>query len=391
MKLLHCPRCKNQVYYENTSCEKCSTEFGFSPQKMDMVEINNEEGHVACLNRAPTPVCNWVVNADAHGGLCSSCELTSTIPPLDCQQNLQRWVKAETAKRRLLYTLLSLGLRLVPLQDSNAARSLALKPDGGAINRHLSLEATLEPKQKYADGGGVDFRWLVPQAGVPVMTGHDQGVITLNMLEVDDGLREVQRERFNEYMRTVLGHLRHEVAHHLFERLIKNTSRLTAFRQLFGDETQDYATALANHYAGVQNGEWQTTFVSAYAASHPLEDWAETTAHYLLMVDALETATSWGLSLANQHVPVADSADGKHSAGVSSSFSNEVVDRWLPIARFLNAMSRSLGQRDSYSYLITDAVLRKLQFVDETLRSIAPMGPDDAKVFAKESARMADA
>jgi hypothetical protein len=325
-----------------------------------MVEISNEAGHVACLNRAPTPVCNWVVDGEAALGLCASCQLTSTIPPLDCQENLQRWVKSETAKRRLLYTLLTLGL-------------------------------TLNPKQK--DGTGVEFRWLVPQPGVPVMTGHDQGVITLNMLEVDDGQREVQRERFNEYMRTVLGHLRHEVAHHLFDLHVRNTDRLTAFRQWFGDETQDYAKALADHYAGGKEGKWQSNFVSAYAASHPLEDWAETTAHYLLMVDALETASAWGLSLSSQQVSAIDGAVSQPTDGLTRSFSNEVVARWLPIARFLNAMSRSLGLRDSYSYLIPEPVLRKLQFVDETFRSIAPaaMEPQDAKVFAKESARMADA
>jgi len=45
------------------------------------------------------------------------------------------------------------------------------------------------------------------------------------------------------------------------------------------------------------HGSRQFNHVSAYATSHPWEDWAETWAHYLHMVDTLETARSLGLAL----------------------------------------------------------------------------------------------
>jgi hypothetical protein len=362
MKLLHCPHCQNQVYFENTFCEKCTTEFGFSPEKMAMVELNQQPGHCGCMNRSPVPVCNWVVSEGLASGLCASCQLTSTIPPLDSAKNLERWVKAEAAKRRLLYTLLGLGLML-------------------------------RPKQGPADPGGIEFRWLAPQPGAPILTGHDSGVITLNMEEVDDGAREVQRERLNEKMRTVLGHLRHEVAHHLFEKHVQTTEHLSNFRALFGDETQDYAIALERHYNGENPAHWQSDFVSAYASSHPLEDWAETTAHYLLMADALETARAWGLRLGPSGGHADTLADVDEQGGLSSGpFSDEAVHHWLPIARFLNAMSRSLGLRDSYAYLLAPKVLEKLQFVSQTLAPISPARAlGDATTWAQEAGRMVDA
>ena len=43
--------------------------------------------------------------------------------------------------------------------------------------------------------------------------------------------------------------------------------------------------------------DWPEHFVSAYASSHPWEDFAETWAHYLHMVDTLETASAFGLSV----------------------------------------------------------------------------------------------
>ena len=40
---------------------------------------------------------------------------------------------------------------------------------------------------------------------------------------------------------------------------------------------------------------WAERHISAYASSHPWEDWAETWAHYLHIVDTLETADAFGL------------------------------------------------------------------------------------------------
>ena len=89
----------------------------------------------------------------------------------------------------------------------------------------------------------------------------------------------------------MLGHLRHESGHFYWDRLILGRGRVEAFRAMFGDERADYGPALDAYYAaGGAAAGWQASHVSAYATSHPWEDWAETWAHYLHMVDLLETA-----------------------------------------------------------------------------------------------------
>jgi hypothetical protein len=42
---------------------------------------------------------------------------------------------------------------------------------------------------------------------------------------------------------------------------------------------------------------WRDNFVSAYATTHPWEDFAETFAHYLHIVDTLETANAFGICI----------------------------------------------------------------------------------------------
>ena len=129
------------------------------------------------------------------------------------------------------------------------------------------------------------------------MTGHDEGIITLNIAEADSAFRENMREKMGEAYRTVLGHLRHEIGHYYWDRLIRNSNLLGAFRELFGDDTLDYEQAVQRHYEQGAPANWSDSYISAYATMHPWEDWAETWAHYLHMVDTLETAKSHGLSL----------------------------------------------------------------------------------------------
>lgn len=308
---------------------------------MTMKALGDHPGQRACANRYPSLVCNWLLDPDNPSALCCSCVLTSTIPPLSNTLNLQRWSKAETAKRRLLFTLHRLGL-------------------------------VLRPKSANSVPHGIDFRWLEAQNGLSVSTGHLDGVITLNIQEVDDGARELQREMLNEYMRTVLGHLRHEVGHYLFDRFVAtSSSTLAGFRSLFGEETQDYAAALQRHYKTTRV-DWPSDYVSAYASSHPLEDWAETVAHYLLVVDGLETAEAWGLGLTAVSLFNGSSPSSDHDSQ-PLPFTRRVMQQWLPTVRFLNAMSRSLGLRDSYAYLISEPVLKKMEFVDVTLRQHAEL------------------
>ena len=172
------------------------------------------------------------------------------------------------------------------------------------------------------DGLAFDF---IAAAATPVVTGHASGLITINLAEADDAERERQRNRMGEPYRTLLGHFRHEIAHYYWSRLIENSNRLEEFRALFGDEQQDYVGTLQNHYANGPPPDWPTHFVTAYASAHPWEDFAETWAHYLHIVDTLETASAFGVRIA----PAVD-REGAHFAVVDDvAFIHSVINSEL--------------------------------------------------------------
>ena len=284
-----------------------------------------------------------MLDADDPHTQCRSCRLTVAIPSLQDPANLQRWRLFEHAKRRLIFTLLTLGL---PPESAPQA-----PPGGGA-----------------GGAGGLRFQLLGDLPGQPlVVTGHDDGLITINLAEADDLQRETARVGLGEPQRSLLGHLRHEASHYLQQRYIDGRPGQALCRDLFGDERADYPTALARHYAQGAPADWQQHFVSPYASAHPWEDWAETCAHYLLVVDAVQTAASWGLTLGGATAAQPQPADGPVQAPVADL----VLHQWLPVAQFLNAMSRSLGQPDPYPYQMPDAVLAKMALVQALLHDAA--------------------
>jgi hypothetical protein len=200
-----------------------------------------------------------------------------------------------------------------------------------------------------------------------VFTGHDNGLITINIAEADDVQREQQRQQQNEPYRTLLGHFRHEIGHYYWDRLIQNSARLDAFRVLFGDERADYGEALKQHY---QNGpplNWENNFISAYATMHPWEDWAETWAHFLHMTDALEAAASMGLSVkpARNDEPAL-----LHSTEVPQRDFDSMVKEWTALTYVLNNLNRGLGLADGYPFVLSQPVIEKLRFISETVRSL---------------------
>ena len=110
-------------------------------------------------------------------------------------------------------------------------------------------------------------------------------------------MRERMRAEMGEPYRTLLGHFRHEMGHYYFDRLVAKTSWDEPFRELFGDERADYAEALQGALRRRPPADWEQSYVSAYATTHPWEDWAETWAHYLHIVDTVDTAAACGLEL----------------------------------------------------------------------------------------------
>jgi len=278
-----------------------------------------------CKNYAAEDVCNWLVPTTSERELCDACRLNNVVPDLSVPENHARWAEMERAKRRLVYTLSALRLPLVP-KSEDPERGLAF-----------------------------DIKADVP--GERVLTGHADGLITLNLAEADAPVRERVREDLNERYRTLLGHFRHESGHYFWERLIREGRRTEDFRELFGDERRDYGQCLAAHYAHVAPS-FQEDFISAYASAHPWEDWAETFAHYLHMIDTLETAQNFGVThqlAARSRVPDV------------SDFSL-LFNEWTELTVSLNALNRSMGLADAYPFAISPRVREKLEFVHHAVR-----------------------
>ena len=343
MKLFHCSHCEQLVYFENIQCVNCGRTLAYLPNLGEMgalvvapdgrlTEAKSGAAYRLCANYAQENVCNWALPQDDVEPFCLSCRLNHTIPDLTVPGHREAWARVELAKRRLVYTLLSLRLPVVP--------------------------KTSDPVT------GLAFEFLAddPVAGTSVLTGHDEGRIVLNVAEADDAEREKRRLALGEPYRTLVGHFRHEIGHYYWDRLIKNGPRLAAFRELFGDETASYDEALQRHYAQGAPADWQALFITSYATMHPWEDWAETWAHYLHMADTLDTAAACGLALRPRRAdePALETSDGH------ATFDAMIAD-WFPLTHVLNNLNRGLGLGDGYPFVLSTPAIAKLRFVHETI------------------------
>ena len=217
---------------------------------------------------------------------------------------------------------------------------------------------------------GLAFDLLRAAPGAqPVTTGHVDGVITIDVEEADDAWREQRRAALGEPYRTLLGHLRHETGHYYWQRLVQGSRWLRPWRVQFGDERQDYAAALRRHYLQGPQRDWGQHFVSAYASSHPWEDWAETWAHYLHLVDTLDTARSFGLDgerveLSYERYSVKDLGTGE---GAQAREFLQLLHDWMELTGVLNELSRSMGVPDFYPFVLSLPAVRKLFLVHRVI------------------------
>ncbi|MVU79593.1 hypothetical protein GPX89_20385 [Nocardia sp. ET3-3] len=323
MRDFTCPRCGQQLAFENTVCLGCGSDLGFSLDARALLPVDPETSAM-CANQYVAQ-CNWLVPAPPPGlapELCASCRLTRVRPGEQEDKWLEAFAAAEAAKRRLVLELTELGL---PLTDRTA------DPDHG-----LAFD-------------------LLSSADETVTTGHEHGVITLDLAEGDVLHRERLRLEMDEPYRTLLGHLRHEIGHYYFEVIVAEDD-LDRFRELFGDPFADYQAALDRHYAEGAPPGWEDTHVSAYAAMHPAEDWAETFAHYLHIRDTLDTAAAFGFA------PAAAALD---RPPIGDAAFDRIIELWLPLVWALNMMNRAMGHRDPYPFVLADPVLRKMRFIHE--------------------------
>jgi hypothetical protein len=339
MKCFHCDSCGLMVFFQNDHCEQCGHRLGFLPDvlalsALETVKENQLQATLPatkgriyrnCANESQFQVCNWMVPDEDPNTFCAACRLNEIIPDLTNAKNVDRWKKLELAKRYSIYTFLKLGL---PIEGS--------------------ADGKLPPLR---------FRFLEDKENAPVKTGHENGLITLNIAEADADEREHRRVAMHEPYRTLVGHFRHESGHFYWDRLIANSPNLENFRKLFGDETADYGVALQNYYKSGPRAGWAAEMVSAYASSHPWEDWAETWAHYLHIMDTLETAAGFGVGVDN---------NGKKNTRVKFHDRMDfdaLLAEWIPLTCALNTINRGMGLPDLYPFVIPPPVVEKLRFI----------------------------
>lgn len=311
----------------------------------ELIADYNKQTYKPCFNYSEHDVCNWMLPVSDPNNLCVSCRLNKTIPKLSKGNNKTLWFLMEQAKRRFLYSAIKLKLPIL----------------GKAEDPKKGLGFNFLEDQTVDDNGDELF------VKKYITTGHSDGVITLNLNEADDTNRISMREKMNEKYRTLLGHFRHESGHYYWDRLIKNSDRLAEFRQLFGDERLDYKIAMENYYKNGPATNWQNVWISAYATMHPWEDWAETWAHYLHMVDTLETASNFNVNISDNKIenPYTNSPWSDFLA-TEISFT-QLFNNWCSLTEVLNALNKSMGLDDAYPFVISISSLNKLRFVHQTI------------------------
>lgn len=340
MKIFECGNCSHTLFFENMTCEKCGHLVGFSnasstmvtfdPNAFPLVSDKKGKSYKYCKNKE-FEVCNWILPADDEHEFCPACELNRTIPQLSEGENFARWQKLEVAKHRLVYQLLKVGLELPPLISN---------PDTGLC-----------------------FDFIVKEENSDIMTGHANGVITILLSEADSVHREKMRKEMAEPYRTLIGHFRHEVGHYFWDRLIATDENvLQQFRSLFGDDTLDYAQALNNHYQNGAPADWQENYISEYASSHAWEDWAETWAHYLHIMDMAETSYYFGLIVDPKVKEKSLRGSIKFDPYETRDF-DKIYKAWAPVSFAINSLNRSMGIPDAYPFVVSPKVVEKMKFI----------------------------
>ncbi|WP_064710920.1 zinc-binding metallopeptidase family protein [Rhizobium bangladeshense] len=351
MKLFACDNCDQVVHFDNRHCVRCNHRLGFLPGDLAMHAlepceetvwqlVSNPDRRVRFCTNAGLDICNWLVEGD--GEFCVACRHNRLVPNTDTQDGIDRWRRIGQAQRHLFYSLLRWKL---PHPDRRE------DPQGGLVFDFL--EDSLQ------GNGNV----------VPAMTGHEEGLITIRAAEADDATREQARSSMNEPYRTLLGHFRHEAGHFIWNKLVRDQNGLEDFRTVFGDERQDYAAALQKHYAAGPPLGWQDNFISAYASSHPWEDFAECFAHYLHIVDTLETARAFGIAIDPRgHEEIAGEVDFIPYRAKSAE---QLVSAWVPLSLAINAIQRSMGQPDAYPFVLSSVVVTKLEYLHRLIQGAA--------------------
>lgn len=362
MRIFTCASCGNTVFFENVRCTHCGHTLAYFPEHgvvtaIEPIERPNtaatedsppiyrallkqvEGEYRLCANSSEYGVCNSAVPADDPEPLCQACRLNDVVPDPSVPKAVEAWHALERWKRAMLFTLRELGL---PIESRKE------RPENGLM---------------------FSFMQDSPDGTNKVFTGHSDGLITINVAEADDPFREKLRKQLGEGYRTVLGHFRHEIGHYYWDRLIRDSPWLPAYRGVFGDESVDYATSVQRHYSQGAPADWPQHYVSAYATMHPWEDWAETWAHYLHIIDTLGTARAYGLVLRPKPGGRASSDLSVAARSLDFYDFDALMAGWVPVTVALNSLNRSMGLIDPYPFVLCVDVIEKLRFVHDVVRN----------------------
>jgi len=328
------------LFFESSTCLRCKRDAGWCAkcQSITALEPHASGGFVCarkscrarllkCDNWLTHNVCNRTLPAEAPrpSGLCDYCRFNHIIPDLSVPANKLKWARIEAAKRRVLYGFDRLGLPYGSAEDG--------------VNPPLVYEFK-------ADTSDTTHRFRAVSGGETVYTGHDNGVITINLKEADSVQREAARVEFGEAHRTLIGHFQHEMGHYVWEVAVKG-AREKQFVELFGDHNAvPYADALEAYYQNGPKPDWQTSYVSAYATMHPWEDFAETFANYLDLMATIDTAR-----------------EGKLTTAADDAGFDPLATEYVRLGLVLNELNRGIGLVDFLPEIIAEPVRKKMAFV----------------------------
>lgn len=343
MKIFSCDHCGSPAFFDNDSCLQCGSHLGYLDFNRELISKKggdnswnvNGTDYRYCKNHQ-FGICNWIIPTN-EAEFCLACSLNRTIPNLEHRENIEKWRRLEKAKHRLIYQLHRLGLPIIS----------KLKNKEAGLCFDFISNKNLEN---------------------PVMTGHANGVITILLTEADSVHREQLRKQLSEPYRTLIGHFRHEVGHYYWDVLMKSDNVvLQKYRKLFGDERTDYAEALEAYYSNGAPESWQLSFISEYATAHPWEDWAETWAHYLHIIDTLETAYYFGLS----PNPITNAKNILKTTMLFDPYEEpkfqRIIDNCIPVFFAINAINRGMGIPDIYPFVTTKVVVKKMKFIHQLI------------------------
>jgi hypothetical protein len=351
--LFSCPACSTPLALKAHECPSCGTAVALHPPSRRMVQADGFDIDVdgtlwhPCANRREWR-CNWLV-ADQTGARCFACQLVRRRPDADDTLANEKLADALADQHRLLVQLQNLGIPVDPWFEAD---------------------------------GGLGFDLLSSRsANERIVIGHASGIVTLDLLETVDEVREGNRVRLGEAYRTMLGHYRHEVGHYYQWILVEQTGWIDECRGVFGDERASYSDAIARHYRTGAPRDWEESFISEYATMHPWEDFAETFAHYLHITGVLQTSAASGLVLDTEG-PVPPEPVRPRSSYGPGDFAALMGD-WRWASAFFNQVNRSIGMSGFYPFRITTPVEEKLRFVHRVLTDLPPTRIEPTDGFAR--------